>query len=707
MDTSSNSKSQTEETPLAPTPQRRRLRKLWLLTGALALLVALTPTILSLGALRATVEAQLAERLRCDATVDAVSLGWLSGLEISGLRLGNPPGFPAERPAVVLERLTADISLSSLLFGAFSASGEIVGLDVSVEQQADGSTNLQQLILAERAEVTAAPASAEPAGAEPAASAAFALDIAMRDCAVIIRREGQVLESLTDFRCNARSASTSQEIDLDASGKLRAGDLAVMVKLNPGAETTDTKITAHGLDLATWKPLVDAFMPNQLTSLAGEVDGDITATTHRGDQIELAGELVIEGPHVAGPLLHGMDVASRRWTIKPALAMGSRAIARVDARDLDVDLEWLRIRGASPSADGRVAVSYDIDIAALAEFGGPLPATLKDSGTTLTGMLELPADELPTDINGWASAVTAAADLRILAMKVGGFSLRDLSLDLDARDGELQLRTAPGAELDGGALAIGVDVDLIDVGRLPASASIQWQGGKLTGGATESLRYIAPLLAGLDSEIADLRGRVDIDVQFAGPAAKAADQPWLAWLDAWSGRGSLGLRDTMFTPAQRIRGLLEPLGALNAKLTPTARAGQLRVDSLTAPFSIRAGQISTRNAKWLAGNKTIGLAGSVGLDGTIDYELDFASLLRGRKDGEKALRALGGELPGAKLSGSVSAPDLGLPDLGDLAERLLKQQRRQLLEEKATELLEGGIKNGLKSLFRRRKKKKR
>ena len=694
---------------MAPKPRRKAMRRLWTLIGALALLIALAPTILSLGVLRSTVEAQLAARLRGEATVDAVSFGWLSGLELSGLRLSNPPDFPADRPAVVLRHLTADVSLGKLLFGVLSASGEIVGLEISVEQRSDGSTNLQQLAVAALTDAKATRNSGEPAGEEPAASpsAAFALDFAMRDCAVTIRREGQVLESLTDFRCNARSASTSREIDVDASGKLRAGDLAVMVKLDPSAETTDAKLTAHGLDLATWKPLLDAFMPDQLTALAGEVDGDIEAKMHRGDQLELAGGLVVERPRIAGPLLQGMDVASRRWTITPALAMGSRASARVDARDLDVDLEWLRIRGVPPSADGRVAVGYDIDLAALAEFGGPVPVALKGSGTTLRGTLDLPADALPTDIDGWAAALTASADLKIRAMDVAGFSLRNLGLDLDARDGKLQLQTTPDAKLDGGALDLGLDVDLGDTVNLPASASIRWQGGKLTGGAAESLRYVAPLLAGLDSKVADIRGGVDVDMRFAGPASKPAEQPWLAWLDAWSGEGSLSLRDTSFAPSQRLRGLLEPLGSLSAKLAPIARGGQLQVDSLTAPFSIRAGQIATRGAKWLAGGKTIGLAGSVGLDGAIDYELDFAALLRGRKDGEKVLQALGGSLPGAKLTGSVIAPDLGLPDLGDVAKRLLKQQGKQLLEAKGKELLEGGIKEGLESLFGRRKKKKR
>lgn len=686
---------------MAPRPRRKALRRFWRVIGAIALLVALAPTVLSWGVLRATVEAQLAERLRSTASVDAASFGWLSGLELRGLRLDNPPGFPADRPAVVLRRLTADISLSALLFGPISASAEIVGLEVSVEQRSDGSINLEQLTRAAGDEAEVAPGRAESAGADRTASssATFALDFAMRDCAVTIRREGRVLESLTDFRCNARSVSTSQEIAVDARGKLRAGDLALTVRLDPSAATTNAELTAHGLDLAAWKPLVDALMPEQLTALAGEVDGHVAATMHRGDQIELAGALVVEGPRIAGPLLQGMDVASRRWTIKPALSIGSRATARVNARDLDVDLDWLRIRGMPPSTRGRFAVGYNIDIAALADFGGPIPAALKGSGTTLTGKLDLPVEKLPIDIGGWAAAVTTHADLKIRAMDLAGFSLRNIGLDVDAHGGKLRLQTTPDALLDGGALALGIDVDLGDMVNLPTSTSIRWKGGQLTGGAATSLRYVAPLLAGLDSRVADIRGVVDVDMRFAGPASKSLGQPWLAWLDAWSGEGSLSLRNTVFAPSQRLRGLLEPLGSLSSKLAPVARGGQLQVDSLTAPFSIRAGQISTQGAQWLAGGKTIGLAGQVGLDGAIDYELDFAALLRGRKDGEKILRAMGGALPGATLSGSVSEPDLGLPDLGDVAKQLLKQQGK--------ELLEGGIKEGLESLFGRRKRKDR
>ena len=62
------------------------------------------------------------------------------------------------------------------------------------------------------------------------------------------------------------------------------------------------------------------------------------------------------------------------------------------------------------------------------------------------------------------------------------------------------------------------------------------------------------------------------------------------------------------------------------------------------------------------------------------------------------LGALGGALPGARLTGSLDAPELRLPELGDIATKLLEQQAKQFLE--------GNITEGLKGLFGGRKKKK-
>jgi len=678
---------------LAPPRRRRALRLSAAAVGALVVLVLVTPTVLSFGLLRGIVDDQLSQALRGEASVESASFGWWSGLQIEGLQVANPPGFPTDRPAVRMQSLAADVSLGALLFGALEAEGEIVGLEVQVEQRADGASNLQQLVASSGDSGSPAPQAPKEEESDPAP---FALDFHLRDSAVTIRREGEVLEALTELTCHAKSASDSDEVDVEASGTLRAGDLAVALAIDPVAETTRAELTAHGLDLATWRPLLDALMPGQFEALAGKVDGDVSARLHSGDQLELEGDLLVGGPRIAGPVVQGMDLRSEQWRISPALTLGAGASSDIDASSFAVDLEWLQIRGDPATRQGRVAMRYDVDVATLAEFGGPMPALLKGSGTTLAGTVDVPSKDLPTDLAGWVQAIAATADLRVRAMDVGGFALRDLGLDLDVDRGALRLTTTPEAKLDGGALAIRVGVDLNDMGSLPLDASIQWQGGRLTGGATESLRYVAPMFAGLKSGLAEVLGDVELDVSFSGPARKADDENWLTWLDAWSGDGSLGLANASFAPSSGLEGLLQPLGALGARFAPIAKDGKLTVDSLVAPFSLRKGKLATRGAKWLAAGKEIGLEGFVGLDGVVDYALDFAPLLRGHKDGERVLAALGGKLQGARLTGDIHDPKLKLPELGDVATKLLEQQGKQLLE--------GGIEKGLQRLFGRKKK---
>jgi hypothetical protein len=71
----------------------------------------------------------------------------------------------------------------------------------------------------------------------------------------------------------------------------------------------------------------------------------------------------------------------------------------------------------------------------------------------------------------------------------------------------------------------------------------------------------------------------------------------------------------------------------------------------------------------------------------MDYSMDFSSLLKGHKDGQKVLKALNGQLPPARLNGSIDDPKLGLPKLKNVAKSLVEQQGKDLL------------KKGLKSLF--------
>ena len=668
------------------------LRTILILSSVLVLLILLAPTILSQGFLQSKAEAAVRDSLRGEVRIGDVTFSWFSGLTIRDLRVDNPPGFPSDRPAVVMKDLKADVSLLSLLFGNPRAAAEIVGLELNVEQSADGTTNLQQLL---HVSPSSGGKPEEPTGeprieTPPEGPDSLAFDLHLRDCKLTIRREGQVLEELTDFQCNARKSAHSVDVLVDARGTLRAGDFDVNVVIDPTAGTADARLLTRGLDLGSWQPLVDSFAPGRITALAGRVDGEITARVQEGDRVELGGELIVDAPRLAGPIIQDMDLRAARWTLKPALTLDGAA-EQVDTSAFAIDLEWLRIAGRPAQKAGTAAFSYELDLARLAEFGGPMPAELKGTGSMLTGELHLPTTELPTDAAGWTRTIAADASLRVPALDLAGFALRDVSLDATMTDGALAVHTTPTTLLDGGPLVLQADVTMTDLDRMPAKASLRWQGGQMTGGATQALRYVVPLFAGLDAEIAQIAGKVDLDLAFEGPATKRADQPWLTWLDEWRGSGDVALSDTSFAPSQQLQGLLAPLGPLSAGAVPIAQDGRLRLDAFRAPFSFEHGVVRAKATEWLAAGQKIGLNGEVGFDGRVNYELDLSSLLAGHRDGEKVLKAVGGKLPTASLGGTLDAPSLALPKLENIATKLLEQEGRGLLQ-KGLEGLFGGKK---------------
>lgn len=691
MEASSNSDSPSSQTPLSPKKPRRLLRVLVFGFCALLLLVLLTPYALSLGYLRSKVQSEVSTNLRGKCEVGDASFSWFSGVAISDLRIENPPGFPEDRPAVVMKTMNADVSILSLLFGTVLANAEITGLEVNVEQKADGTTNLQELAV-KSDEVAAEPEpSKEEQGGGTKGADGVGFDFKLKDCAVTIRREGEVLEKLSEFSCLAVSTADSSNINIDAAGKLMAGDLKVNVLVDPTAGATDAKLVTHGLDLNSWRPLIDAFMPGQLTALTGKVNGDVAAKMRSGDKVELTGELIIDNPRIAGPIVQDMDLRSTQWKITPALGLGGTSASDIDASKFAIDLEWLHIMGRPTIAPGQVTLAYDLDLSKLAEFGGPIPAMLKGSGSLLNGVISLPSNDLPKDAAGWVTALITNADLQVKALDVGGFALRDIGLNVNMKDGALTIATTESTKLDGGTLLIGINVDLNNLATMPLSASVKWQGGQLTGGATQTLRYVMPLFAGLDANAARIVGDVNLDLSVGGPAMMKPDDTLLGWLDSWTGNGSLGLANTAFAPSKQLEGLLAPLGPLTKNAVPIGDKGSLKIEGFSAPFSFSRGVVTSTSSEWSAAGQKIGLSGTVGFDGKMDYSMDFSSLLNGHKDGQKILKALNGKLPPASLNGSIDDPKLGLPDLQNVATSLIEQQGKELLNK--------GLKKGLKGLF--------
>ncbi|HEB51621.1 MAG TPA: hypothetical protein ENI87_00025, partial [bacterium] len=278
---------------------------------------------------------------------------------------------------------------------------------------------------------------------------------------------------------------------------------------------------------------------------------------------------------------------------------------------------------------------------------------------------------------------------QLTALDIAGFALRNVGIDASVADGALRLATTESTLLDDGSLVANIAVDLTDLDRLPAKIALQWNGGKLDGGTTQWLRYAMPLFAGLDADVADVVGTVGLELSLDGPAMMREGQEWVTWLDDWQGKGTLGLTDTAFAPATELGGLLAPLGPLGKSAAPVAKDGRLEIASFTAPFSFAKGTVESQRSEWQTSGKSIGLSGTTTLAGALDYTIDLTPLLRGERDGEKVLKALGGSLPATRLKGSLEAPSLELPELGDIASKLLQNEGKNLLEKGLNELFGG------------------
>ena len=698
--------------PVAPVPPRRRrrwLRRLIWWLGVPVALVLLAPHIVAFDFVRTRVESELSRELGAPCRIGRLGFSWFSGVAVRDLRIDNPAGFPSERPALQLRRAAGDIGLWSLWRGDFVLTGELDGCEVFVEQRADGKTNFDAIGRAPDVHVGGGDDGGGRDDAPPddvrSLLARLRLDLQVRDARVEIRRDGQLLEAMRGLTCTVRKELGASQAFVDFDAQLAPlqpggadGRLGTKLQCDLDTRTVDGVLTASGVVLQRYAPLLQSFAPGQLTQCEGTVNGTVRV---RGgvSGVQLGGELVVAAPRLAGPALRGMAIHGERWSLTPELS-AKFAGERTDC-DLSrcaLDLGWLRLRGAPSPADapaGTVRLHGELDLAAMAAFGGPMPTWLRDGGSKLAIDVDVPAAVLhgEFDLQSLLGDLAATARFDARELRAYGLTARGLALTGSLRGGALALQLGDGASLDGGSLALSATASLTT--DAPAQLQLRWRNGELRGPVTAGLRYVVPLFAGLDADTAALQGRLDFGTTLQGPLRPRANETWLQWLDRWAGDGDLALRQVAFAPAPQLGTLLQPVGAT---FGPTATLGRttngkalLAIDDLKAPFRFAAGAITLQATQWLAQGKRIGLSGSTRLDGTLDFGFDVSDLLRGHRDGERVLKALGGSLPPASLRGTVNAPALALPDLQGVLERVLKnevlEQGAGLLQRELEKLL--------------------
>jgi hypothetical protein len=693
-----------------PPRRRRRLfrRLIWWL-GVPVALVLLAPHVVAFDFVRTRIESELSAQLGAPCHIGRLGFSWFTGVAVRDLRIDNPEGFSRERPALQLRRAAGDFGLWSLWRGNFVLTGELDGCEVFVEQRADGTTNFEAIGGAHEVHTGGGSDGGGPGGPESddvrSLLARLRLDLQVRDARIEIRRDGQMLEAMRGLTCTVRKELGASQLHLDFDAQLAPlqsggadGRLGTKLQCDLDTKTVDGVLTASGVVLQRYAPLLQSLAPGQLTQCEGTVNGTVRI---RGGAagVQLGGELVVAAPRFAGPALRGMTIHGERWSLTPELS----AQFAGDRTDCDLsrcalDLGWLRLRGAPSPAGapaGTMRLHGELDVAAMAAFGGPMPTWLRDGGSKLALDVDVPAAVLrgEFDLQALLGQLAATARFDASELRAHGFTARGLALTGSLRDGALALQLGDGASLDGGALSLSLAAPLTR--EAPAQLQLRWRNGEVRGPVTAGLRYVVPLFAGLDADTAALQGRLDFGASLQGPLRPRANETWLQWLDRWAGDGDIALRQVAFAPASQLRTLLQPVGAA---FGPAATLGRttngkplLAIDELKTPFRFAAGAITLQATQWLAQGKRIGLSGSTRLDGTLDFGFDVSDLLRGHRDGDRVLKALGGSLPPASLRGTVNAPALALPDLQGVLERVLKnevlEQGAGLLQRELEKLL--------------------
>ena len=589
--------------------------------------------------------------------------------------------------------------------------GKLVGLRLTLDIGKPDSTRVSD---------PSAPAASRTTSATRAANESLAelplrLDIEISDSEIQLLR---LLEPVEIVRVNSAHIvkafdATLVRIDLDGSLAALPGLPAAIFNgqctVDTGANIADLQLTTTGLELARVRPFVDrAFKPGDRTELTGLVTG--TCTVHLADLhapvATVRGVFDVSRPHLAGALVRGMNVTAAHWHVEPNFTWhtSDAAALPVLASDFTLDLGCVQLHPLDATAlttelAGKAGIGFAVvaDLDSLASFGGPIPSILSGTRGRVSGAVAIALNNgaLPP-VAELLNAFTA--DLRVESgpLSHSGFVLHELDMNVSLRNSTATVRTTRSTQLNHGPLVISAATTLSNPAAANLDITLAWQNGKVAGETAQLLRYLVPLLAGIDAKAANFAADMDLSVTLHGPLQKLAGENWLQYLNHWSGTGEFSLRDGKVVPAPALQGLMQPLGSLLGPKVSLGDNGTLALDVITSKFSLHQGALENKAMNWINKGRAIGLSGKVALDGTVELLLDLLPLLQAHKDGARIAQALANQNLAAGIGGTLDAPKLALPELGKTLRNALldpnsalKQEAENLLQKGLQDLLHG------------------
>lgn len=664
-----------------PRPPRSRGQLLLRILGVfvvLALLVFfLTPVFLSMDWMRREIVGALEKTLDAPVSLEEHSIGWFSGVSLHELRIGNPRTFPKQGDFLRVKEAALDMSLFSLMAGKLVLRAE--DLEVRVHQLEDGRTNLHALAGTEttvriresrrETETRPAPTPNPKTATEDAEFEQFFrnlhLDLTLTNTLIEVTDEKLgVLESMRNLNASIRKQSGALDIICkldtelhDPKAPAKPGKLSARADIDVRRSRPWTfHLETTGLDLARYRPLLDWAAANPFEELGGVFTGTADATTQPDGTTTVTGKLVLAQPRIKTLGEKGIDLRGDAFVVEPNAVFrlgrdSNNQLEHMDLKGFRVDLGFFQATGlpeaeAKKLAGGKNALGlhFTTDLAGLRNLGSIVPKDLQNAQGHMNAQL-----------------VVIPSDKRVL------------------------LQTQEGTTLNGGPLRIDAEGTLDEERHHPAQFTVAWQGGKVGGDAVRLLRYVVPLLAGLDTNTElDFSSDIDTTIQMKGPLLRADKESVLQWLNHWQGKGKLKLTNGGFTPAKQLGELLTFAGERN----------RLTFKDLDTDFTIKAGAVETGLLKMNRKAQSYGFRGKVFMDGKIDYQIALQDALAGHRDGERIRRYLGNAALEARLGGVLEDPTLAMPSLD------------KILEGGVEKSIDDAIQKGLDKLLKKKKDRK-
>ena len=304
-------------------PVKRRRRWPWVLLALfllLLLLVALAPTLLSTGPARRFVLGKVSDRLNGRVTAASWSLGWFSGVRMTDLRVSDAGG----KDVLTVSSITAPAGLLALTRSTKElGTVEVVGPQVELVVDADGTTNFQKLIKpSAQAATPSSPSSSVPSSVSvhgrPSSETSKPLNFDVRgnfkvtDGHISIRAAGseQAFE-IKGLNVAVGIEGINNPVTFDAGALLGEANAPLKVQgrakvMENGVarpEALDAELTADltGLQLGEFQPLAAQF--KLLDKLSGSVSAHVQARAKGTEDIQSDGALKVTALEMGGGLL--------------------------------------------------------------------------------------------------------------------------------------------------------------------------------------------------------------------------------------------------------------------------------------------------------------------------------------------------------------------------------------------------------------------